>query len=103
MASQAGVEPGDMANTVASAQAGMEQAVMKHLSTFGVYDRDTFTAFLHSSPQNHQRMVESVRDLVMHNSTKGFEAFLGDTEEGLGGAPRSAAFISAMNSASTLA
>ena len=73
MASQAGVEPGDMADTVATAQAGMEQAVMKHLSTFGVYDQDTFTAFLHSSPQNHQRMVQSVRDLVMHNSTKGFE------------------------------
>lgn len=73
MASQAGVEPADMADTVATAQAGMEQAVMKHLSTFGVYDQDTFTAFLHSSPQNHHRMVESVRDLVMHNSTNGFE------------------------------
>jgi ribulose 1,5-bisphosphate carboxylase large subunit-like protein len=51
----------------------MQHAIMKHLSPFGVYDQDTFTDFLHSSPQTHQKMVESVRDLVMHNSTKGFE------------------------------
>jgi ribulose 1,5-bisphosphate carboxylase large subunit-like protein len=73
MASQAGVEPEDMATTVAFAQEGMQHAIMKHLSPFGVYDQDTFTDFLHSSPQTHQKMVESVRDLVMHNSTKGFE------------------------------
>jgi len=72
-ASQAGVEPEDMADIVGTAQGGMEQAMMNHLASFGVYDQDTFTAFLHSSPQTHQKMVESARDLVLHNSTKGFE------------------------------
>lgn len=73
MASQAGAEPGQMADLIATAHAGMERAVLNHLAPMGVYDQDAFAAFIHASPETHAQMVASVRDLMMHNSTKGFE------------------------------
>ena len=73
MASQAGAEPGQVADLIATAHAGMEKAVLNHLAPMGVYDQDAFAAFIHASPETHAQMVASVRDLMMHNSTKGFE------------------------------
>lgn len=74
MATQAGVEPAQMAETVNRAYEGMEKAVYDRMAPLGVYDADAFTAFIHSDPAVHQRMVESVRDLMSSNSTKGFES-----------------------------
>lgn len=73
MASQAGVEPHTMADMINSAHDGMQTAVMQRLAPFGVYDPDAFTDCIHSDPRTHQRMIESVRDLMMNNSTKGME------------------------------
>lgn len=73
MASQAGAEPGQMADLIATAHAGMEKAVLNHLAPLGVYDQDAFASFIHASKETHAQMVASVRDLMMHNSTKGFE------------------------------
>lgn len=81
MASQAGVEPHEMEESLYTAYEGMTTAVMQHLVPFGVYDPDTFTQFMHASPQTHQRMQESVRDLLMNNSTKGFEKLAEDFAE----------------------
>lgn len=73
MASQAGAEPGQMADLIATAHAGMEKAVLNHLAPLGVYDQYAFASFIHASKETHAQMVASVRDLMMHNSTKGFE------------------------------
>lgn len=74
MASQAGVEPHMMADAIAAAHEGVQQAVMERLAPLGVYNPDTFAHFLHSDARTHQRMVESVRDLMMSKSTKGLES-----------------------------
>lgn len=78
MASQAGVEPQDMAEAIETAKAGMTTAVMQKLAPLGVYDADVFAHFLHGDAQTHQRLIESARDLVLNNSTKGFEALAED-------------------------
>lgn len=74
MASQAGVEPFQMAETIATANEGMTAAVLEKLRPLGVYDPEIFAHYLHGDNQTHQRMIESARDLMMNNSTKGFEA-----------------------------
>ena len=74
MASQAGVEPHLMAETIEAAKEGMATAVMERLIPLGVYDQNAFAHFLHGDPQTHQRLIESTRDLMMSNSTRGFEA-----------------------------
>jgi hypothetical protein len=73
MASQAGVEPAAMEEIVSRAHAGMEEAVLKHLGPLGVYDGEAFAAFLHGEADTKAKFVEAVRDLVMHNSTRGLE------------------------------
>lgn len=78
MASQAGVEPHLMAETIEAAKEGMEAAVMQRLSALGVYDTGVFTHYLHGDAQTHQRLIESTRDLMMNNSVKGFEALAED-------------------------
>ncbi|MDM7930942.1 hypothetical protein [Tabrizicola sp.] len=57
---------------------GVATAVLQRLAPLGVYDADTFSRFLFSDPRLHQRFVESTRDLMSSNSTKGFK---GLTEE----------------------
>ena len=81
MASQAGAEPGQMADLIAMAHTGMEKAVLDRLAPIGVYDKDAFAAFIHASPETHAQMMASVRDLMMHNSTKGFETLAGQFVE----------------------
>lgn len=81
MASHAGVEPAEMAETVNRAYEGMEKAVYDRMAPLGVYDADAFAAFIHSDPAVHQRMVESVRDLMSSNSTKGFEGLAAEFTE----------------------
>jgi hypothetical protein len=73
MASQAGTEPEDVAALIAVAHEGMEKAVLSRLAPMGVYDQEAFAAFIHGSKDTHAQMVASVRDLLMYNSTKGFE------------------------------
>jgi len=73
MAMQAGVPDELMAEAVEVARDGMEAAVLQRLAPLGVYDPDTFSHFIYSDPKMHQRFVESTRDLMMSNSTKGFE------------------------------
>lgn len=73
MASQAGAEPSQMEELVATAHAGMEKAVLNRLAPMGVYDQEAFATFIHGSKETHAQMMASVRDLMMHNSTKGFE------------------------------
>ena len=74
MASQAGVEPHLMAETIEAAKDGMATAVMERLIPLGVYDQEAFLHFLHGDPKTHQRLIDSTRDLMMSNSTRGFEA-----------------------------
>jgi hypothetical protein len=81
LASQAGVEPSEMAAVIERAHDGMQEAVLKHLAPFGVYDHAAFTAFVHGSPETHQRLLASVRDLMMSNSTKGLESLARDFAE----------------------
>lgn len=78
MASQAGVEPSYMAETIEAAHEGMTTAIMEKLRPLGVYDPNVFAHYLHGDNQTHQRMIESARDLMMNNSTKGFEALAED-------------------------
>jgi hypothetical protein len=73
MAMQAGVPDELMAEAVEAARDGVEAAVLQRLAPLGVYDADTFSHFIFSDPRMHQRFVESTRDLMMSNSTKGFE------------------------------
>lgn len=73
MAMQAGVSNELMADTEETARDGMEAAVLRRLAPLEVYDPDTFSQFIFSDPRMHQRFVESIRDLMMSNSTKGFE------------------------------
>lgn len=73
MASQAGTEPEDVAALIAVAHEGMEKAVLSRLAPMGVYDQEAFAAFIHGSKDTHAQIVASVRDLLMYNSTKGFE------------------------------
>jgi hypothetical protein len=81
MASQASVEPGEIAATIERAHAGMQEAVLKHLAPHGVYDHDAFTNFLHSDSRIHSRLMQSVRDLVTHNSTVGLETLAAEFAE----------------------
>ena len=81
MASQAGVEPETMAGTIETAHAGLKSAIMEKLRPLGVYDPAVFEHYLHQDNQTHQRLIESTRDLVMNNSTKGFEALAQDFAE----------------------
>lgn len=74
MASHAGVEPDQMGQQLATIQAGMETAIYNHLAPLGVYDREAFATFVHSSEKTHRQMLDSTRDLMMSNSTAGFEA-----------------------------
>ena len=78
MASQAGVEPAVMAETIEAAHTGMTAAIMEKLRPLGVYDPDIFSHYLHGDNQTHQRLIDSARDLMMNNSTKGFEALAED-------------------------
>lgn len=78
MASQAGVEPAFMAETIEAAHEGMTTAIMEKLRPLGVYDPNVFAHYLHGDNQTHQRMIERARDLMMNNSTKGFEALTED-------------------------
>ena len=78
MASQAGVEPYMMAETIEAAKEGMATAVMQKLAPLGVYDEDAFAAYLHGDSKTHQRLIDSTHDLMMSNSTKGFEALAAD-------------------------
>jgi hypothetical protein len=73
MAMQAGVPTELMADAVATAWEGMGTAVIERLSPLGVYDADTFAWFLNSDPRTHQKFVESARDLMLNNSTRGLE------------------------------
>jgi hypothetical protein len=81
LASQAGIEPSEMAEIIERAHDGMQEAVLKHLAPFGVYDHAAFTAFVHGSPETHARLLASVRDLMMSNSTKGLESLARDFAE----------------------
>lgn len=73
MAMQAGVPDELMAEALETARDGVATAVLQHLAPLGVYDADAFSNFLFSDPRVHQRFVESTRDLMSSNSTKGFE------------------------------
>jgi hypothetical protein len=59
--------------TIADIQGGMVEGLGRHLAPLGVYDLDAFSAFLHSSHDTVERMRASGKDLMMYNSTKGFE------------------------------
>lgn len=78
LASKAGIEPEALAGAVDSLYTGLERAVYGKVEGLGVYDKDAFESFLHSSPMMQQRLAESVRGLVQHNSTSGFEALAKD-------------------------
>lgn len=73
MASQASLEPHQMQDLIATAHSGMEQAVMNRLAPMGVYDQDAFASFIQGSADTQGQMINSVRDLMMYNSTKGLE------------------------------
>ena len=81
LASQASIEPDQMAALVASVHDGMETAVYDRIAPLGVYDRDAFAAFLHGSPETQERLMASVRDLMMHNSVKGIETLASEFAE----------------------
>ena len=67
-----------MAETIEAAHTGMTAAIMEKLRPLGVYDPDIFSHYLHGDNQTHQRLIDSARDLMMNNSTKGFEALAED-------------------------
>ena len=58
---------------ISDIQGGMVEGLGRHLAPLGVYDLEAFGAFLYGDPQLTERMRTSGRDLMMYNSTKGFE------------------------------
>lgn len=58
---------------IADIQGGMVEGLGRHLAPLGVYDLEAFSAYLHSSRDTVERMRASGKDLMMYNSTKGFE------------------------------
>ncbi len=70
LASQAGVEPTDMAATISAAHAGFYNAAMERLEARGVTDSDALDAFVQGNPQMADKMIEGARDLVMGRGTK---------------------------------
>jgi len=74
LASQAGLEPHEVAEKFNAAHAAFYDAATSRMETLGVTDEDAFEAFVKDHPQQYQAMVKGARDLVMSNSTKGLDA-----------------------------
>ena len=70
MASQAGVEPEEMAEQVYAVHEGFYNSAMDILAEGGI-DEDAFEAFYSSDPQTASKMTESARALIMTNDTAG--------------------------------
>ena len=78
MSQQAGADPEALLEQGTAGQAGMYDAVTAKLATLGVHVEDVFDAFVNSSSENQQRLLESIRSLMTSNSTKGFEDLAAD-------------------------
>ena len=65
LASQAGIEPDAMAAKIDKAHAGFFDAALSRLASRGVTNTDAFESFVMGNPQMAQKMMDSVRDLVM--------------------------------------
>ena len=74
LASQAGLEPHEVAEKFNTAHAAFYDAATSRMETLRVTDEDAFEAFVKDHPQQYQAMVKGARDLVMSNSTKGLDA-----------------------------
>lgn len=74
LASQAGLEPHQVAEKFNTAHAAFHSAAADHLATHGVTDEDSFDAFLNENPRWFGELAKGARDLVMSNSTKGLDA-----------------------------
>lgn len=73
MASQMGLEPEQAAALVEKVYAGMEKSAMTLMEKHGVYSPEAFDYFVHSSPEVQKQLIDSARDLMMHNSTAGLK------------------------------
>lgn len=73
MATQAGVEPGEMLNHIATAQQGFYDVATGIIEGAGI-DTDAFEAFVKADPRRNSQMIETARAMVMSNDTKGLEA-----------------------------
>jgi hypothetical protein len=70
MASQAGVEPSQMADMVNSIHQGFYDVASDIVAEAGI-DENAFEAFIGANPQQGQKMLEAARAMVMTNDTAG--------------------------------
>ncbi|MGX0975208.1 hypothetical protein ACSSVY_000910 [Roseovarius sp. MBR-51] len=73
MASQAGLEPHQVAEMLNTAHVAFYDAATSHMEALGVTDEDAFEAFVKDHPQHYQALAKGARDLAMSNSTKGLD------------------------------
>lgn len=74
LASQAGLEPGQVAEKFGAAHAAFHEAASAHLEGLGVVDDDAFEAFINENPEARRNLGKAARDLVVSNSTQGLDA-----------------------------
>jgi hypothetical protein len=77
MASQAGVEPHEMAAQIATAENGFRE-VMTGIVEDGGIDMEGFGAFIESDPRRANKMIETARAMVMSNDTAGLNDLITD-------------------------
>ena len=73
MASEAGMEPDEMAATINTAHQGFYDAAASHLASRGVDTGEAFEAFIGANPRVFEALGASARSLVMNNDTSGLD------------------------------
>ena len=80
MASEANIEPHQMAEKLTTVWAGVHDAATDALYDAGIGDEDAFAAFIASNPQNQQNMMEAARNFFVYHNPEGLntmaEAYL---------------------------
>lgn len=73
MASQAGLEPSEVADKLNTAHTAFYEAATSHMGALGVTNGDAFEAFVNENPRWYGELSKGARDLVMSNNTEGLD------------------------------